>query len=96
MKDEGQARDVLITRILAAGAAAWAAAWLVLVMTPTGDVPLFDRTYGLMISPFANSGGGDFLVQRIVELLGLLPAAFLLVAAQERRQRRLEERLRSS
>jgi hypothetical protein len=96
MRAEEQKRDAMVTRILAASAAAWAAAWLVLVMTPTGVVPLFDRTYGLMISPFALSGHGDFLVQRLVELLGLLPAAFLLVSAQARRQRLQEGRLRSS
>ena len=57
-------------------------------MTPTGAVPFFDHTYELMISSFERPGGANFLVQRIVELLGLLPAAALLLAAQAHRQRR--------
>lgn len=87
----------LVTRILAASAAIWAALWLVLVMTPTGDVPFFDRAHEILVSPFALTRRGDFLLQRIVELLGLLPAAVLLVAAQIHRQRRHDGgRLRSS
>jgi hypothetical protein len=78
----------LLTRMLAASAAIWAAAWLLVVMTPTGVVPVFDHAYEVVITFFERSGGGDFLVQRIVEFLCLVPAAALLAAAQANRQRR--------
>ena len=91
MKAAKRKHSTLVTQILAASAASWAALWLALVMTPTGTVPFFDHTYELMISSFERPGGANFLVQRIVELLGLLPAAVLLLAAQAHRQHRQDD-----
>ena len=90
VKAGGRKRGAALTRLLAAGAAIWTAGWLALVMTPTGLVPVCDRGYALLFSRFVISGRGDFLSRRIVELLALLPAALLLVAAQAHRQRRHE------
>ena len=81
-------RSALPTRMLAAGAAIWAAAWLLLVMTPTGAVPLVDHAYELIFSPFERSGGDFLLLQRVVEFLCLVPSVILLAAAQAHRHRR--------
>jgi hypothetical protein len=77
-----------MTRMLAASAALWATAWLLLVMTPTGVIPRLDHAYELVISPFERPDSGNFFLQRLIEFLCLVPAVVLLAAAQANRQRR--------
>jgi hypothetical protein len=85
-------KDMMMMRLLALLAIAWAGTWLLLIVVPTGEVGAVDRTYDLMFVPFGLPGSPDLLVRRFIELVCLLPAAAFLVMAQAIQKRRLERR----
>ncbi len=86
------APDLTTVRVLAMFAAAWAAVWLIVIMTPTGLVAVLDRAHEAILMPFEGHGAGNAVVARIVEVICLLPAAALLIPAQAIRKHQRETR----